>query len=102
MLKPIMDVTSNDLICNGGINPYHQPVSTKIIQVPAGTQVTAEWHHTLNGADPNDTADPIDASHKGPVLAYLCVISHLYCHNISFKQYVVPKFKTRLRAMLLG
>ncbi len=66
-----MDVNSNDIICNGGINPYHQPVSQKVITVPAGAQVTAEWHHTLDGANPSDSADPIDPSHKGPVLAYL-------------------------------
>lgn len=71
--QPITDVTSNDVICNGGINPYHQPVSTKVISVAAGTQVTAEWHHTLDGAVPGDTADPIDASHKGPLIAYLYV-----------------------------
>ncbi|KAF7770773.1 CAZyme family AA9 [Agaricus bisporus var. burnettii] len=71
---PIMDVTSNDLICNGGINPYHQPVSRAVINVPAGAQVTAEWHHTLNGAEPNDPADPIDASHHGPVMAYMAKI----------------------------
>ncbi|KAG9219621.1 hypothetical protein CCMSSC00406_0006057 [Pleurotus cornucopiae] len=49
---PITDVTSNDVICNGGINPYHQPVSQTIIPVPAGATVTAEWHHTLSGATP--------------------------------------------------
>jgi hypothetical protein len=54
-----MDVTSNDVICNGGINPYHTPLPQDIITVPAGAQVTAEWHHTLNGADPSDAADPI-------------------------------------------
>ena len=89
--QPITDVTSNDLICNGGINPYHQPVSQAIITVPAGATVTAQviqpafffsfgvcadqifqWHHTLNQVA-NDPADPIDASHKGPVLAYLYV-----------------------------
>ncbi len=48
-------------------------MSTTIIPVPAGSQVTAEWHHTLAGADPTDPADPIDASHKGPILAYLSV-----------------------------
>ena len=42
-----MDVTSNDLICNGGINPYHQPISTAIITAAAGSQVTAEWHHSM-------------------------------------------------------
>ncbi|KAI0315795.1 glycosyl hydrolase family 61-domain-containing protein [Amylostereum chailletii] len=71
---PITDVTSNDLICNGGINPYHQPISQVIIPVTAGEQVTAEFHHTLAGADPSDSADPIDPSHKGPVIAYLAQI----------------------------
>ncbi|KAI0260244.1 glycoside hydrolase family 61 protein I [Gloeopeniophorella convolvens] len=71
---PITDVTSNDVICNGGINPYQQPVSTVIISTPAGAQVTAEWHHTLAGADPSDSADPIDPSHKGPVLVYLAKV----------------------------
>ncbi|KAF9454864.1 carbohydrate-binding module family 1 protein [Macrolepiota fuliginosa MF-IS2] len=71
---PITDVTSNDLICNGGINPYHTPISTTVIDVPAGAQVTAEFHHTLTGADSSDAADPIDASHHGPILAYLAKI----------------------------
>ncbi|KXN88104.1 putative endo-beta-1,4-glucanase D, partial [Leucoagaricus sp. SymC.cos] len=72
--SPITDVNSNDIICNGGINPYHQPVSQKVITVPAGAQVTAEWHHTLDGASPSDPADPIDPSHHGPVLAYLAKV----------------------------
>ncbi|KII90867.1 glycoside hydrolase family 61 protein [Plicaturopsis crispa FD-325 SS-3] len=71
---PITDVTSNDLICNGGINPYVEPVSTVVIPVAAGETVTTEWHHTLAGADPSDSADPIDASHKGPVLTYLAKV----------------------------
>ncbi|KAI0751843.1 glycoside hydrolase family 61 protein [Daedaleopsis nitida] len=70
---PIQDVTSNDIICNGGINPYHTPISTAVIDVPAGATVTAEWHHTLNQT-PNDPADPIDSSHKGPVISYLAKI----------------------------
>ncbi|KAJ2916112.1 hypothetical protein MD484_g4293, partial [Candolleomyces efflorescens] len=71
---PISDVNSNDIICNGGINPYRQPLSQKIIDVPAGAQVTAEWHHTLRGAEPNNPSDPIDPSHKGPVMVYLAQI----------------------------
>ncbi|KAF8195542.1 glycosyl hydrolase family 61-domain-containing protein [Pholiota molesta] len=71
---PITDVSSNDVICNGGINPYHQPISTTVIPVPAGAQVTAEFHHTLSSAGTNDAADPIDPSHNGPVLAYLAQI----------------------------
>ncbi|KAA1477459.1 glycoside hydrolase [Dentipellis sp. KUC8613] len=73
---PITDVTSNDLICNGGINPYHQPISMDIISVPAGASYTAEWHHTLDGADPSDPADPIDSSHKGPVLTYMAKVDN--------------------------
>nr|ADX07320.1 putative endoglucanase II [Flammulina velutipes] len=72
---PITDVSSNDVICNGGINPYHQPVSKTVIPVPAGAQVTAEFHHTLNGADSSDSSDPIDGSHKGPVIAYLAKVN---------------------------
>ncbi|EIM85306.1 glycoside hydrolase [Stereum hirsutum FP-91666 SS1] len=73
---PITDVTSNDIICNGGINPYQEPVSSAIISVPAGASVTAEWHHTLAGADPTDPADPIDSSHKGPIMTYLAKVDN--------------------------
>ncbi|KAF9533056.1 glycoside hydrolase [Crepidotus variabilis] len=71
---PITDVNSNDLICNGGINPYVTPVSKTVIPVPAGAQVTAEWHHTLTSANTGDASDPIDASHHGPVIAYLAKV----------------------------
>ncbi|KAJ7039343.1 glycosyl hydrolase family 61-domain-containing protein [Mycena alexandri] len=71
---PITDVTSNDIICNGGINPYHTPLPNTTITVAAGAQVTAEWHHTLDGADSSDPSDPIDPSHHGPVVSYLAQI----------------------------
>jgi len=62
---PITDVSSNDLACNGGPNPTTP--SNAIITVTAGTTVKAIWRHTLtSGAD-----DVMDASHKGPTLAYL-------------------------------
>jgi len=73
---PIQDVTSDDLICNGGINPYNLPLPTNIITIPAGASVTAEMHHTLAGADPSDPADPIDPSHKGPITFYLASIDN--------------------------
>jgi cellulase len=62
---PITDVTSNDVACNGGPNPTKS--SDKIIEVQAGSSVTAVWRHTLQSG-PNDV---MDASHKGPTLAYL-------------------------------
>ncbi|KAK3941372.1 endoglucanase II [Diplogelasinospora grovesii] len=62
---PIQDVTSDDLACNGGPNPTTP--SGNIITVNAGSTVQAIWRHTLtSGAD-----DVMDASHKGPTLAYL-------------------------------
>jgi cellulase len=60
-----MDVTSNDIICNGGINPYHTPMSQVVINANAGAQITAEFHHGTGGAVPSDTDDPIASSHKG-------------------------------------
>ncbi|KAJ7676162.1 glycosyl hydrolase family 61-domain-containing protein [Mycena rosella] len=72
---PITDVTSNGIPhlqwWNQSI-PHALPNTT--ITVPAGAQVTAEWHHTLDGADPTDSQDPIDPSHKGPVITYLAKI----------------------------
>jgi hypothetical protein len=62
---PITDVTSNSLACNGPPNPTTP--SNQTIAVTAGSTVTAIWRHTLtSGPD-----DVMDASHKGPTLAYL-------------------------------
>lgn len=62
---PIQDVTSNSLACNG---PPNDPASaSNVITVQAGSTVNAIWRHTLtSGSD-----DVMDASHKGPTLAYL-------------------------------
>jgi cellulase len=68
---PITDVSSNDIICNGGPNPLNKPYPTKVIDVPAGSTVITEWHHTLDGANPSDGDDPISAGHSGPVMVYL-------------------------------
>ncbi|KAJ2898205.1 uncharacterized protein MKZ38_004131 [Zalerion maritima] len=62
---PITDVTSDSLACNGDPNPT---MSTPyVLDVAAGSTVTAIWRHTLtSGSD-----DVMDSSHKGPTLAYL-------------------------------
>lgn len=62
---PIVDVNSNDIVCNGGPNPTTP--SDKIINVSAGSTVRAIWRHTLTSG-PNDV---MDASHLGPTIAYL-------------------------------
>ncbi|KAF8600433.1 hypothetical protein BDV93DRAFT_588247 [Ceratobasidium sp. AG-I] len=71
---PITDVTSNDIICNGGPNPIVTPYDKTVISVPAGATITHEWHHGGSGPDPTDSADPIDASHLGPVMVYLAKV----------------------------
>jgi cellulase len=40
------------------------------------SQFTAEWHHTLAGATAGDSADPIDPSHKGPVITYMAKVTN--------------------------
>lgn len=55
---PITDVMSNSIACNGPPNPTVN--SDKVIQVKAGTPVTAVWRHTQTSG-PNDV---MDASHK--------------------------------------
>ncbi|PVF94638.1 glycoside hydrolase [Serendipita vermifera] len=71
---PITDVSSNDIICNGGPNPLNQPLPKDVIPVSAGATLTAEWHHTLDGYNPSDGDDPISAGHKGPIMAYLAKV----------------------------
>ncbi|KAH7106250.1 glycosyl hydrolase family 61-domain-containing protein [Auriculariales sp. MPI-PUGE-AT-0066] len=73
---PITDVSSADIACNGGPNPLTTPYPGTVITVPAGAQVTTEWHHTLTSKGTNDSEDPIDSSHKGPVMAYLAAVSN--------------------------
>ncbi|KEY69581.1 hypothetical protein S7711_06210 [Stachybotrys chartarum IBT 7711] len=65
---PIEDVTSPSIACNGAPNPT-SPTST-IIDVTAGTNVTAIWRYMLSttGSGP---ADVMDATHRGPTSAYL-------------------------------
>jgi cellulase len=81
--NPITDVNSNDMICNGGANPYHQPISQTVIKVAAGSSVTTEWHHTLAGAQSGDADEPIAASHHGPVITYLAKVNDPLSLNVS-------------------
>ncbi|KAG8755057.1 hypothetical protein FRC14_004398 [Serendipita sp. 396] len=73
---PINDVTTDDIICNGGPNPLVTPYDTTIIEIPAGATVTAEFHHGLYPTYvPTDGDDPIATSHKGPIMVYLAKVS---------------------------
>lgn len=68
--QPITEVTSNDIACNGGPNPT-TPTNT-VINLQAGSTVKLTWRHTLNSGP----SDVIDASHKGPVMAYMKKVSN--------------------------
>ncbi|KAL5114973.1 hypothetical protein ACEQ8H_007146 [Pleosporales sp. CAS-2024a] len=66
---PINDVTSNDIVCNGGPNPTAS--TSTVITLQAGSSVKLNWRHTLTSG----TDDIIDSSHKGPVMAYMKKVS---------------------------
>ncbi|KAG9049206.1 hypothetical protein FS837_010928 [Tulasnella sp. UAMH 9824] len=73
---PITDVTSNDIICNGGPNPLVTPYPTDIIDIPAGAKAAIQYNNVLqpNGYNPSNSADPVDPSHKGPVMVYMAKV----------------------------
>lgn len=69
-IQPVQDVTSNSVACNGP--PNGDPIKTStVINIQAGSTVKLTWRHTLTSG----SNDVIDASHKGPALAYLKKVS---------------------------
>ncbi|KAJ7134757.1 glycoside hydrolase family 61 protein G [Mycena epipterygia] len=78
---PITDLSSPDMICNSN---FIQPVSQTVINVPSGSQVTAEFHRTSAGYLGPDPADPIDPTNKGPVIAYLAAVPSATQSNSGF------------------
>lgn len=63
-----MDINSQDIICN---TDFIQPVSQAVVQVSAGSHVTAHFHRLSTGYSGPDPSDPLDPTNKGPVVAYL-------------------------------
>ncbi|KAF2663644.1 glycoside hydrolase family 61 protein [Microthyrium microscopicum] len=84
---PIYDVTSPDIICNGGPNPLLKPFSKAVINVKAGDTVSMMWHHTLDGRVKSDKSDPIDISHLGPTLGYMAKVANATSENVSGLQW---------------
>lgn len=70
---PIEDVSSNSMACNGAPNSVAS--TNTIIDVQAGSEVTALWRYMLSttGTSPNDI---MDSTHKGPTMAYLKKVSN--------------------------
>lgn len=70
--NPVQNVLSQDITCNVGLQT---PVSTSIIQIPAGAKVGALYQHLIGGPQgSNDPDNPIAASHKGPIVVYLAKV----------------------------
>jgi cellulase len=70
--NPIQTVTSPPIACNTGI---YTPVSTDVVTVPDGAKVGAWYEHILGDSQgANDADNPIAASHKGPIIAYIAKV----------------------------
>ncbi|EON99293.1 putative glycoside hydrolase family 61 protein [Phaeoacremonium minimum UCRPA7] len=70
--NPVQDVNSNDLICGRAGSK-----SQTIINVAPGDKIGTYWQHVIGGAQfAGDHDNPIAASHKGPVMAYLAKVDN--------------------------
>ncbi|KAJ9156165.1 Glycoside hydrolase family 61 protein [Pleurostoma richardsiae] len=70
--NPVQDVNSNSLTCGA-------PGSTSqtILNVAPGDKIGSWWQHVIGGAQfAGDHDNPIAASHKGPVMAYLAKVDN--------------------------
>lgn len=67
--NPILNVQDQSMACNSG---FQSPVSSTIVDVPAGAKVGAQFQHVIGGAQfQGDPDNPIASSHKGPIIVYL-------------------------------
>ncbi|KAF3919235.1 Endoglucanase-4 [Arthrobotrys entomopaga] len=70
--NPIMDVTTNDIICQAPGS-----TSTNVVDVPAGAKVGTYWGHVIGGEEfPGDIDNPIASSHKGPMTVYMAKVDN--------------------------
>ncbi|KAF7298907.1 Glycoside hydrolase family 61 protein [Mycena indigotica] len=76
----VTNVNSADLTCNKN---FIQPVSQAVISVPAGSQVTAQFHKTAAGYLGPDPSEPLDPTNKGPVVAWLASVPSATQTNVS-------------------
>ena len=70
--NPVQSVTGDSIACNTGLV---SPVSQAVVKIPAGAKVSAWYQHVIGGPQfANDADNPIAASHKGPLIAYLAKV----------------------------
>ncbi|KAJ3057466.1 hypothetical protein HK097_006394 [Rhizophlyctis rosea] len=70
---PVQDVTSNDVTCNGGVNPITYKSNYKI-PVKAGDSISLRWTHTLTSTPQSDPEDPVADGHNGPIMVYMAKV----------------------------
>jgi cellulase len=44
------------------------------LSAPRSSTFTAQWHHTIVGAIPGDSDEPIETNHKGPITSYMAKV----------------------------
>ncbi|KAI0469129.1 glycoside hydrolase family 61 protein [Xylaria cf. heliscus] len=70
--NPVYDVNSQDMICQ-----KQGRTSDKVINVKPGDDIGAYFGHVIGGAQyANDPDNPIAASHKGPITAWLAKVDN--------------------------
>ncbi|KAK6525112.1 hypothetical protein TWF694_005260 [Orbilia ellipsospora] len=70
--NPVMDVTTNDIICQ-----VPGSASADVVDVPAGAKIGTYWGHVIGGAQfPGDADNPIASSHKGPITVYMAKVDN--------------------------
>ncbi|KAK7701258.1 hypothetical protein SLS57_011788 [Botryosphaeria dothidea] len=71
-----LTVGDQNFACNSG---FQSPISSTVINVPAGAKVGAQYQHVIGGPQfSGDPDNPIAASHKGPVIVYLYAAPRKY------------------------
>lgn len=86
-----MNVNDAIITCNTGI---YQTVSSKVIDIPAGTKVGVMWGYVIGGVQIANNPDNLVAkSHKGPVIFYMRVevLVNFPCEGIRYS-YTAEKF----------
>lgn len=74
--NPLQNVQDQNFACNSG---FQSPISSTVINVPAGAKVGAQYQHVIGGPQfSGDPDNPIAASHKGPVIVYLYAAPRKY------------------------
>ncbi|KAK0385644.1 hypothetical protein NLU13_6821 [Sarocladium strictum] len=81
--NPVQDVTQSGITC--GVVALKD---SNVVTVPAGAKVGAWYQHVIGGAQyPGDVDNPIAASHKGPLTAWLTKVDNAASASHDNKQW---------------